>query len=112
MRDPADRLVSDTDGILHETKNFYKTLYTAEDIDLNAQEEMFAHIDKTLTPEQNEALSANLSKREILEVITSVANGKSLGSDGLPSEFYKTFKHLLVNELLEVYGNNFSNERM
>ena len=112
VRDPADRLVSDTDGILHETKNFYETLYTAEDIDLNAQEEMFAHIDKTLTPEQNEALSANLSKREILEAITSMANGKSPGSDGLPPEFYKTFEHLLVDDLLEVYGDIFSSERM
>ena len=58
VRDPGDSLVSDTDGTLEETKNFYEPLYTAEDIDLNAQEEMFAHIDKTLTPEQNEALSA------------------------------------------------------
>ena len=112
MRDPADRLVSDTDGILKETKNFYESLYTAEDTDPNAQEEMFAHIDKTITEEQNEALSANINKREILEAITSMANGKSPGSDGLPPEFYKTFEHLLVDDLLEVYGDVFSNERM
>ena len=110
MRDPADRLVSDTDGILKETKNFYESLYTAEDTDPNAQEEMFAHIDKTITEEQNEVLSANRSKREILEAITSMANGKSPGSDGLPPEFYKTFEHLLADDLLEVYGDVFSNE--
>ena len=67
VRDPEDRLVSDTDGILKETKNFYESLYTAEDTDPNTQEEMFAHIDKTITEEQNEVLSANISKREILK---------------------------------------------
>ena len=66
----------------------------------------------TLTPEQNEALAAKISKQEILEAITSMANGKSPGSDGLPPEFYKTFSHLLVDDLLEVYGDIFSNERM
>ena len=73
---------------------------------------MFPHVDKTLTPEQNEALAAKISKQEILEAITSMANGKSPGSNGLPSEFFKTFSHLLVDDLLEVYGDIFSNERM
>ena len=95
MRDLTDRLVSDTDGILKETKNFYESLYTAEDNDPTAQEEMFAHIDKTITEEQNEALSSNISKRKILEAITSMQNGKSPGSDGLPPEFYKTFDLLV-----------------
>ena len=112
VKDPADRLVSDTADILTETKRFYENLYAAKETDPNAQEEMFAHIDKTLTPEQNEALAAKISKQEILEAITSMANGKSPGSDGLPPEFYKTFLHLLVDDLLEVYGDIFSNEKM
>ena len=41
-----------------------------------------------------------------------MANGKSHGSDGLPAEFYKTFQHLLVDDLLEVYSDVFSNEKM
>ena len=71
---------------------------------------MFSHIDKTITEEQNEALSADKSKREIPEAITSMANSKSPGSDGLLPEFYKTFEHLLVNDLLEVYSNVLSEE--
>ena len=112
MRDPADRLVSDTDSIIKEMKHFYKTLYAAEDTDRTAQEETFAHIDKTLTQEQNEVLAAKISKQEILQAITSMANGKSPGSDGLLPESYKTFSHLLVADLLKVYGDLFSNERM
>ena len=76
MRDLADRLVSDTDSILKEMKHFYETLYAAEDTDPTAQEETFAHIDKTLTQEQNEVLAAKISKQEILQGITSMANGK------------------------------------
>ena len=112
VKDPADRLVSDMADILNETKRFYENLYAAEETDPNAQEEMLPHVDKTLTPEQNEALAAKISKQEIMEAITSMANGKSPGSDGLPAEFYKTFSHLLVDDLLEVYGDIFSNERM
>ena len=110
VKDPADRLVSDTADILNETKRFYENLYAAEDTDPNAQEEMFAHIDKTLTSEQNELLATKISNKEILEAITSMANGKSPGLDGLLPEFYKTFSHLLVDDLLEVYGDIFSNE--
>ena len=53
-----------------------------------------------------------MSKREILEAITSMVNGKSPGSDGLRPEFYKTIEHLPVDDLLEVYGHVYSNEWM
>ena len=93
MRDPTDRLVSDTDGILKETKNFYELLYTAEDNDLTAQEEMFAHIDKTITEEQNKALSSNISKREILEAITSMQTANRPAQTGCHQN---SIKHLNI----------------
>ena len=89
MRDPTDRLVSDTDSILKETKNFYESLYTAEDNDPTAQEEMFAHIDKTITEEQNKVRSSNISKREILEAITSMQTANRPAQKGCRQSFIK-----------------------
>ena len=66
----------------------------------------------TITPEQKEALSAAISKRKILPVISSMANGKLPGSGGLMPEIYKSFEHLLADNLLKVYGDMFWNERM
>ena len=52
---------------------------------------------------QRKKLEIALSKEEIGEAIDKLKNKKSPGKDGLPAEFYKTFKELLIQPLLDVW---------
>ena len=49
-------------------------------------------------------MDKNLTKLEIEEAIDSIKAGKSPGLDGLPAEFFQTFKELLVTPLLSVWN--------
>ena len=49
---------------------------------------------------QRKKLEIALSKEEIGEAIDKLKNKKSPGKDGLPVEFYKAFKELLIQPLL------------
>ena len=45
-------------------------------------------IPSKINKEQSNMLGKEISVQEIEETISSLANGKSLGIDGLPAEFY------------------------
>ena len=48
-------------------------------------------------------LEQPLTKEELGEAIDKLKNKKSLGKDGLPAEFFKTFKDMLIQPLLDVW---------
>ena len=56
-----------------------------------------------LSESQAKRLELSLSKEELGEAIDKLKNKKSPGKDGLPAEFYKTFKNILIQPLLEVW---------
>lgn len=49
------------------------------------------------------SLNAPFTMAEIDSVIRALPNGKSPGPDGLPTEYYKTFKHTLSPHLLSLF---------
>ncbi len=57
-----------------------------------------------LTSEQKEACDKPINESEILKSINKISNGKTSGSDGLPSHFYKFFwcdiKYLLTHSII------------
>lgn len=112
LHDPDGKLASDKDNILKGTRNFYRTLYTAEPTDPQAQAKLFTNIESKITDEQNDALASDITHTEILQALTQMHNGKSQGSDGLPTDLYKTFSSLLIDDLLELYNYIFSSGRM
>ena len=52
---------------------------------------------------QAKTLERPLTKEELESAIDLLKNKKSLGKDGLPAEFFKTFKDVLFQPLLDVW---------
>lgn len=100
------------DGVLNEDQKvigkfcskFYTDLYTSK----------FCHQDVTdffeslqniqqLNMVDKDFCDAPITTNEIVEAINSLKNGKSPGTDGLTSEFYKLFSKKITPFLLEVF---------
>lgn len=106
-RDNLDT-ISDTCAILSETHNFYKTLYTAEPIDLQAQQQLFhSHPIPQLPDTERTNCDAPLTEQELYKALTSMENNKSPGIDGLSTNFYKHFWHTFSSALSSVYNYAF-----
>jgi len=56
-----------------------------------------------LSEELTQVCEGRVKSEEISEVLNSSKDNKVPGIDGLPSEFYKTFWHLLGDSLVESF---------
>lgn len=63
---------------------------------------------KTLTEEVKEDLDKDIMIEELWQAINSINSGKVPGPDGLPIEFYKTFKKQLLTPLLNMFNESFN----
>ena len=94
------------DEILNETLNFYKTLYTKQNIkDEEIDNYLLNFNPNSITENEKENLNNFISNKEILDAIQQMNINKSPGEDGLTAEFYKTFKFELCDYLNELYNN-------
>ena len=96
-------------GVIEEGRTFYKKLYTKEtsnkeDVSKYLEDIGERHI---LKYDENEALEGIITQRECEEALRNMKDNKSPESDGLPSEFYKTFwqdiKNLVIGSLNAAY---------
>lgn len=97
--------VSDTEDIMQIMSRFYENLYSTklavtpsciatylEDISL-----------PSLSPEQREYLDAPIQLEELQLAVSSLANNKAPGVDGLPNEVYAKLDEVLLPHLLQVF---------
>ena len=93
--------------IIHETHRFYKDLYTADPI-TPADQDSFLDITLPRLSEHAQGCCEGLvSERELYSALSSMENNKSPGYDGLSTNFYKSFWHLLGHALTDVYNHAF-----
>ena len=93
--DDTGKHISDATDILNEQRNFYQNLYSSRRHDNSLKDilhnsSFFSH-DVQLTDGLKETCEGNLTYKECGEALKNMANGKSPGSDGFTSEFYKFF---------------------
>lgn len=86
--------------------NYYKTLYSQPQENNDNQIDAFlAQINlPQITDEQNGKLISKITKEEIQSAIRRMKGGKSPGTDGFPTEWYKAMQDQLIPTLLKTFN--------
>ena len=107
-RDNLDT-ITDTQDLLSETRQFYQSLYTADELDPVAQQSFFQTQIPQLSHNAQSSCETSLTAAELEKALKSMENNKSPGFDGLTTNFYKHFWPILGPELTQVFKFAFNN---
>ena len=103
------KLSTNQEDIFKELKRFYSKLYDRKECSSSSQN-FFRHDINKLNQTEKESCEGILTEFECAQALLSMKNGKSPGSDGITTEFYKIFwpdiKLHLLNSLNYSYQNN------
>ena len=106
-----DTSVTDKKEIVNEVSKFYKLLYTKRDVRDAAFSDLVNNIPK-LSDLEAEQLEGLLTLDELSLSLKNMKNGKSPGSDGFPSEFFKVFWRQLGGFVLRSLNEGFRKGEM
>lgn len=86
--------------------NYYRDLYAQPpSANIDQMKEFLEELDlPAIGKDQNDLLTSRITRAEIEKAVNNLKTNKSSGSDGLPSEWYKTFSEQLI-PLLELSFN-------
>ena len=107
IRDPtSSTLLYDPEEIEKVFEDYYRTLYTQPKAADEEEMELFLNsLDlPTCGTTPNKILNAPITVEEVETAIQRAKNNKSPGTDGFPSEFYKTFKEELMPLLVSTFN--------
>ena len=103
IRDPDTGLVHhDPFEILGVWNNYYDHLFTAQECDRQAQDDMLAKLSRRLTSAERDACEGVLTEEKCFHALQGMPRGKTPGSDGFPMEFFLTFWQSLGADLVRV----------
>ena len=103
LENEEGKIVNDYVGVLETVQGFYSNLFRKGGVDPGSMGEVLETVEARLTDSDREVCEMDLSEFEVKAAIKSLSTGKSPGSDGLTSEFYKCFSEVLSPILLKVY---------
>ena len=98
--------------ILQATADFYQKLYTDEEVDAETQTWFLEQLDRTLAHHAKNSCEGPITRKELDEAVRKMNVNKSPGPDGLTTEFYLTFWHLIADDLVEAFNRAFEGERL
>ena len=105
-------LLSNSEDIENEMNNFYKNLFSEEEVDLEAQDWLLGQLSMSLDEQEQASCEGLLTVEECREVLNGMDTGKSPGVDGLTAEFYLAFWAVLGEDLVEVLNYGFQNGQL
>ena len=101
----GDDNITDPKKIRQEISTFYSDLYSPDPIDHNIMFDVCSKV-LPLTESLANILERPITINEISDSISQQSNKKTPGIDGIPADFYKIFKPIIVADLLEVYNTS------
>jgi len=105
LQDGSGASTSDAGAMAEIAHAFYTNLYKSQPTDRRAQDELLECVTKTVSEGTRASLDEDLTFGEIRKSISTMDNRSSPGSDGLPYEFYKTFKDDVTPILAELFNS-------
>ena len=107
--------VTDPGEILREEKRFYENLYSKKAVFKSAQkvflEENRQYINQ-LSNENKAYIDEPITPNEIASALKLLPNGKSPGSDGFTTEFYKMFWQQISPYVIDSFQHAYQNGRL
>jgi hypothetical protein len=95
-------MLEDRQDILKRQKEFYFELNAEEGCDDNMTEQFLNELNVKVAVELKEMLNKELRKEEFDQIVKSLKKNKSPGPDGIKSEFYIEYWHLIGDDVNEV----------
>lgn len=109
LKTSPDKVITDASEILKEEKKFYEKLYTSKNPNIDAPDfdEFFRdeHVTK-LNEVQKQSCEGDLSAAECLNALKGFRSGRTPGTDGLNTEFYKFFWKELSPCMIESFNHS------
>ena len=99
LRCPDGTVVNSAPDLVECFSRFYSDLFSAELVDLGAQEVLLSNVSARLSSSESDACEGLLSVEECFTALQGMARRKAPGSDGFPMEFYLKFWSLLGPDL-------------
>ena len=87
--------------------DFCKNLYSKDNLDLRVKESLIDDLEFVLSDSELDSCEGEFTKDELFAALGGFQTGKSPGSDGLPTEFYKVFWQDFGDILVLVLNENF-----
>ena len=108
-------IITDPKQILKEEYNFYQTLYTKPNEEIN-EENLNVFIKnpniKKLCLESSLLCDENITLKECALALKAMYNNKAPGSDGFPAEFYKVFWPNIKEIILQNFQYAFTSHKL
>ena len=105
LNDAEDKEITQPEDILKYEETYYKELYTNKKANTDQYEKAANFFkDETLpkiSAEDKESCEGEITQREIGEALKQLKNGKSPGSDGFTTDFYKFFWPKIKQNVLD-----------
>ena len=109
IRNTSNQLVYSQAEIHNVFTAFYETLYTAttDATPSDIADLLDGLVLPRLTPEQALELESPVLEGEVRAAIGALANGKTPGPDGIPTEFYSAYLDTLAPKLTTLYNSSY-----
>ena len=101
--------ITEPNDLITETHNFYKHLYSSEPIDQHQQDAFLQINTPILSPDERNICEGHVTEHELNKALLSMENNKSPGLDGLTTNFYKHFWHILGPYLTNILNSAYEN---
>lgn len=96
-------IITDYVEILERVQEFYGELYKRGCVDEASIEEVLKCLESELGEEEKRWCDREIEEEEVIAAIEGLRSGKSPGSDGIGTEWYKLYKNDVAPILVEVY---------
>jgi len=100
------------ENIRNETKKDFESRFKAGEINNNLLTNQLQVINREISDEDNEMLTANLSNSEIKNAIFNIGDDKSPGPEGMTVEFYKKYWDIVGPAVIKAIKSFFHNGKI
>lgn len=96
LKDGTGQKISEEGGKRVLIENFYRDLFTKEQVDIGIQDSLLEKVRSCVTNESRDRCEGPIGCDELAVAMRGMKTGKTPGEDGLTLEYFKTFgEHLL-----------------